>query len=170
MDESKLLALIERGVIALEAIAQQSGGETVPTAHEPKAEQTRKTLMHRFEGQYISIEQARDALGMHGTSSKAVGMVVSAAGFERKRWATGVRFAICEPGGVCTGAPVVLPDNLDDAAQMAKEAKSKHGRKTTPEQVLYGAYLMSGKTVKPSQVTPQHIAEVKRLYPGLFDA
>lgn len=170
MDESKLLGLLERGVAALEAIAQHLGTGEMPTANEPMADQTRKILMSQFEGLYITIDQARDALKMHGASGKAVGAVVAAAGFERRRWSTGVRFAICEPGGTCVGAPVVLPDNLDYSVEMAKAAKEKDGRKITAEQVLYGAYLMAGKTAKPSQVTPQHVAEVKRLYPGLFDA
>lgn len=170
MDESKLLALLERGVIALEAIARRSGnGEAVVSPHEPVAEQNRKTLLSRFEGLYITIDQARDALKMGGASSKAVGAAVSAAGFDRRRWSDGVKFAICEPGGTCVGAPVVLPDNLDESVQMAKAAKENHGRKITAEQVLYGAYLMAGKTAKPSQVTPQHLSEVRRLYPGLFE-
>jgi len=102
---------------------------------------------------------------MTDASSKAVGQVLAAAGFERRRWATGVRFAICEPGGNCSGSPITLPENLADAVEAARAALKNYGRKTDARGVIYGAYLMQGVTAKPSLVTAAHIEEVLRQYP-----
>jgi hypothetical protein len=162
--DQHVVSLLERIAASLEKIAASESGFTAGP-HEPKSQQVRETLLQKFEGQYITVDQARVALGMDGSSSKAVGQVVSAAGFERRRWSSGVRFAICEPGGTCVGSPVVLPDNLEDAVAAAREAKAKFGRVTPAQGIIYGAYLMQGKSAKPSQVTEQHVAEVKRLYP-----
>lgn len=163
--EAKIESLLERIAIAVEAIAARESSYAADGSRAPVAERVRQTLLGRFEGLYITVDQAREALGMDGASSKAVAQTVAAAGFERRRWATGVRFAICEPGGTCAGSPVVLPENLEDAVQAARTAKSKFGRNTNASGVLYGAYLMQGHTAKPSQVTDQHIAEVRKLYP-----
>jgi len=164
--DDQILSLLERCAVALEKIAE--GGfahSSSPSVMDSTANQTRKILMGRFDGLYITVDQARDALGMTDASSKAVGRVVAAAGFERRRWANGVKFAICEPGGICAGAPVVLPDNLEESAVALRIARDKYGKPATAQAVIYGAYIMQGKTVKQNQVTPQHIAEVKRLYP-----
>lgn len=172
--DAQVLELLERGVsaaermaAALERIAKGSAAGEIVTV-EPKIDRVRDVLMARFKGTYVSVSQARDALGMTDASSKEIGKLLTAAGFERRRWAQGVRFAICEPGGVCVGSPVTLPDNLDESMQAARVAQERTGRKPTPEGVLYGAYLMQGVTAKSSQVTDQHIEEVKRLYPDDF--
>lgn len=173
--DAELFELVQRGVVAaermaaaLERIAKGAAAGEVTTV-EPKIDRVHDILMGRFEGTYITIPQAREAIGMPDTSSKEIGKLLTAAGFERRRWSDGVRFAICKPGGVCVGSPVTLPDNLDQSMDAARVAQQRTGRKPTPEGVLYGAYLMQGVTAKPSQATDQHILEVRRLYPGEFD-
>jgi len=163
--DTELYALAERFVIAVEKIADRLNAEHAPSVREPMTERTRETLLKRYEGTYITVDQAREELGMINASSKAVGAVLTAAGFERKRWSTGIRFAICEPGGTCVGAPVTLPDNLEESVIAARVAREKHGKTPTIQGIIYGAYLMQGVTAKPTQVTPAHIEEVKRRYP-----
>ncbi|HEV2679426.1 MAG TPA: hypothetical protein VGV14_02905 [Rhodanobacter sp.] len=162
-------ALLERIAAALEKIAAQNASSTAPTAREPLTERTREIMLSMFHGVYVSVDEAREALGMTGASSKAVGQVLTAAGFERKRWASGVRFAICEPGGTCVGSPITLPDNLDASVAAAREAFKKTGRKTPIQGLIYGAYMMQGITPKPSQATQAHIDEVSKLYPDFAE-
>jgi hypothetical protein len=166
--EPEYLTLFKRAVDALERIADnldRDGHHETPSVREPQSERTRDILMSKFEGLYITIEQAREALAMHDASAKAVGQVVAAAGFEKRRWASGIKFAICKPGGQCQGSPVVLPDNLDEAAAAARIGSRKSGRATDARGLLYGAYLMQGVTAKPSQVTRAHIEEAHKLFP-----
>ncbi|MDR3548462.1 MAG: hypothetical protein P4M11_09405, partial [Candidatus Pacebacteria bacterium] len=150
--DAQLMELLERGVSAFErmatALERIAKGGSIPDTPviEPRIDRVRDTMMSRFKGAYVSVTQARDALGMHESSSKEIGKLLTAAGFERRRWAQGVRFAICEPGGVCVGSPVTLPDNLDESMQAARVAQERTGRKPSPEGVLYGAYLMQGVT------------------------
>jgi hypothetical protein len=168
--ENEYLPVLERIAVALERIAD--GGNSLASAvpRESTADHARQTLLAKFEGMYITVDQGREALGMDGASAKAVGQAIAAAGFDRRRWSTGVRFAICEPGGHCSGSPVVLPDNLEAAVESARVARQKGKGNIDAKAILYTAYLMDGKQAKPSQVTPLHVAEVKRLYPDFGDA
>lgn len=169
MESKEGLALLERVAVALETIAQKLGDDGKPTPREPMIEQTRKTLLAKHEGQYITVDQARDALGLVDASAKAIGQIVTAAGFERKRWSDGVKFAICEPGGVVVAQHIKLPENIEDAIENARAAKKKNGKQLTPRQVLAGAYLMQGVNAKSSQITDAHCLELKRQYPDDFE-
>jgi len=58
----------------------------------------RRVLIDRHEGQYVTIQQGRDALGLKDASAKAIGALLAEAGFERLRRSDGIRFGISKPG------------------------------------------------------------------------
>lgn len=171
--EQELMGVLDRIATALERIAESmEAGETLTPANPSKNADLRTCMLAKFAGQLVTIEEARDALGgtWQDASAKAIGQALSAAGFERRRWSTGVKYAINADGSrEAGGAPIAMPERLHDSVEQAREAKTKFNKKLTAEDVLYGAYLLAGTPAKPNQVTPQHVAEVRRLYPNEFE-
>lgn len=171
--EQELMVVLDRIAVALERIADSmEAGEPLAPANPTKNADLRTCMLAKFAGQLVTIEEAREALG--GTwldaSAKAIGQALSAAGFERRRWSTGVKYAINADGSrEVGGAPIQMPAKLHESVEQAREAKAKFGRKLSAEQVLFAAYLLAGAPAKPNQVTAQHVAEVHRLYPNEFE-
>lgn len=159
MDDDKL----DRVIALLEDISAKLGGRKLPlrtpaVAIDPATARETMTLAHA--GKMVTIADARSTLNLHGASNKAISQLLMACGFERRRGAAGVKFAVAAPPGK-VGRPLELPPISDDAIAAARARPQPF----TARQFLHICQRQGGSVIR---LTAAHENELRNRYPGVF--
>ena len=156
----RLMTVLERIADAMEGAPKRGTRTKAPEVFDVKA--MRATVEAALGGKLATIDELRDVMNMRNAPAQAVSKAAQACGFARHRSASGVRFAVLGDAGR-VGRPVEMPDM--DAEDI------ENARARTGDQRFYArGFLILCKRKKglEPRVTSAQIAELHRLYPGVF--